>query len=201
MQYDPRIRRLHVATLICFLSTFAYLFWSELAHGAEPLSSAMGRLAVYHEDRDNPDKAAHLQALASAIEKASDARPKGVSRKDWQALLVTVGYWESTFSLRIHAGNCKPKECDAGRARSPWQMHRNVFNAPVWDQMFGLEHVELQAKTASEMLTRSYWQCSRSGQHWLSGTINAFAGKRCGDIGWDGMGKRVQTYYQVRNRL
>lgn len=181
--------------------TFGLLI-ARCAHGAEPLSTAMARLPTYFEDRADPElKAVHTQDLARAIEQASTKPPGGLSPKDWQALLVAVGYWESTFSIRIHKGDCRPKECDAGRARSPWQMHRSVFTAPVWDQMFGIEHVDLQAQTASDMLKRSYWTCARSGMPWLAGTLNAYAGRRCTDVSWGGLGDREQTFMRIRSRL
>jgi hypothetical protein len=183
-------RRLAIVAIA--IAVFSFVMASvALCSAGEPLSSAMARLPVYFEDRSDLEaKAEHTRQLAAAIEKASDARPKGVSRADWQALLVAVGYWESTFSMRIHRGDCyvKKGECDAGRARSPWQMHRNTFTAPVWDLLFGIEHVELQARTASEMLARSYWQCARSGVP-------------CSDNTWPGFDKRFKTFVAVRARL
>lgn len=203
-RYEAEVSRSaqRLSVVAVFVAVVAFILaLAAIAHAGEPLHAAMSRLPVYFEDRDNPAKEEHTRALAAAIEKASDVRPKGVSRKDWQALLVAVGYWESTFSIRIHRGDCKKHECDAGRARSPWQMHRNVFTAPVWDQLFGIEHVELQARTASEMLARSYWQCARAGVPWVNGTLSAYAGKRCGDNAWPGFDKRYKTFVSVRARL
>ncbi len=187
-----------VAFVIGYL--LATLVAAAEAHGAEPLSSAMARLPTFHEDAADERKPGQIAAIAKAIEEASQKPPGGLSRKDWQALLVAVGFWESTFSLRILAGDCKPHECDRGRARSAWQLHRNLFTAPVWDRLIG-EDIELQAQTASDMLKRAFATCSRSGAHWLSGTINAYAGRRCGDTSWPGRAQREKTWADVRRRL
>lgn len=156
--------------------------------------AAIGTLPVFHEDREAAGKSEQLAAIGEAVAKASYGHPR--SPREWSALLLTIGYHESTFSLRIHRGDCRQKECDAGRARSPFQMHRNDFTAPVWDKLFGLEHTEIQVRAASEALERGYWTCARSGVPWLQGTINGYAGRRCGDA-WPGLDKRVATFERL----
>lgn len=154
--------------------------------------AAIGRLPVFFEDRGAAGKAEQLDGIATAVAAASYGRPR--SPQEWAALELAVGFHESTFSLRIHRGDCKPKECDAGRARSAWQMHRNTFNAPHWDKLFGLEHTEVQARAASDALERAYWTCAKSGVPWLQGTINAYAGRRCSDTSWPGLQQRMATF-------
>ncbi len=187
---------------LCVAIFAALLACASWARGAEPLSSALARLPVYFEDRADPEhKAVQLQDLARAIEQASTKPPGGLHPKDWQALLATVAYHESTMSIRIHQGKCKPWECDRGKSRGPWQQKQNVFTRPIWDQLHGLEHVDVQAQAASDFLRRSYGTCSRSGQPWLVGTLNAYAGRRCGDTSWDGLQKRMALFRTVRGRL
>jgi hypothetical protein len=164
-------------------------------------------LPTYKEDRA-PElaeaKAQQLHGIVEAAFAASEGAPR--SRAEWTALLLAIAYHESTFSLRIHAGDCKPHECDAQkirlsdgrtvvyhRARSLWQMHRNRNNAAVWDQLVGLENTEVQARAASDMLKRAYFRCAKSGSDWISGTIAGYAGRRC-DARWPGLEARLKTY-------
>jgi hypothetical protein len=156
--------------------------------------AAIGRLPIFHEDRGAEGKTDQLDAVAAAVAKASFGHPR--APREWGALLLTIGYHESTFSLRIHRGECnlKKRECDAGRARSGWQMHKNLFTAPLWEELQGLEHTEIQARAASDALERAYWTCAKSGVPWLQATINGYAGKRCGDTSWPGLQQRMATF-------
>lgn len=157
--------------------------------------SAIGSLPIFHEDRQADGKVEQLGAVAEAVTLASYGRPR--SPREWSALLLTIGYHESTFSLRIQRGDCKAHECDAGRARSGWQLHKNTFTAPFWDKLHGVENTEVQARVASDALERGYWTCAKSGVPWLQATINGYAGKRCSDSSWPGLQQRIATF----NRL
>lgn len=156
--------------------------------------AAMDALPCYVEDRDDPDKSAQLDAIAAAIADVSKDAPR--SPREWAALLLTIGYHESTFSLRIQRGQCKPYECDHGRARSAWQLHKNLYTAPIWEQLHGVENTAVQVRAASDALRRAYFTCSRSGVSWLQATLNGYAGRRCSDE-WPGLNQRVATF----NRL
>jgi len=160
--------------------------------------AAVRSLPTYFEDKApelEQAKAAQLTEVARVVADVSRANAPRPPR-EWAALLLTVGYHESTFSLRIHRGDCKPHECDSGRARSSWQLHRNLFTAPVWDQLFGIENTEAQVRAADAALRRGYWTCARSGVPWLPATINAFAGKRCGEH-WPGLDQRMATWSRL----
>jgi hypothetical protein len=170
--------------------------------------SSLERLPTFHEDT-SPEvqsaKSAQLGALAVAISyesKRQTIRPP----REWAALLVAIGFRESTFSLRIHRGECNllKRECDAAkkngelyaRAKSPWQLHENKLNANAWPFLTGVENTDLQVLEASAALQRGYWTCSRSGVPWLQGTINGFAGRRC-SAKWLGLDARIATFNRV----
>jgi hypothetical protein len=179
-----------------FALCFATLAFADTNHAAW-VRAAMESLPCFVEDRGDPDKSAQLDAIAAAIADVSRDAPR--SPREWAALLLTIGYHESTFSLRIQRGQCKPHECDNGRARSAWQLHKNLFTAPVWDQLHGVENTAVQVRAASDVLKRAYFTCSRSGVPWLQATLNGYAGRRC-SAQWPGLDQRAATFAQL-NRV
>jgi hypothetical protein len=188
------LKRLVVAPALPFALCFATLAWAESNHAAW-VRAAVESLPCFVEDRGDPDKSAQLDQIAAAIAEVSRDSPR--SPREWAALLLTIGYHESTFSLRIQRGQCKPHECDHGRARSAWQLHKNTFTAPVWEQLEGVENTRVQVQAASDALRRAYYTCNRSGGvPWLQATLNAYAGRRCG-AEWPGLEQRVSTYHRL----
>ena len=187
------VLKLIAAPVLPFALCFATLAFAESNHAAW-VRAAIESLPCFVEDRGDPDKSAQLDAIAAAIADVSRDAPR--PPREWAALLLTIGYHESAFSLRIQRGQCKPHECDNGRARSAWQLHKNLFTAPVWDQLHGIENTSIQVRTASEALKRAYFTCSRSGVPWLQATLNGYAGRRCSSE-WPGLDQRVSTF----NRL
>lgn len=187
------LKRLIAVPALPFALCFATLALAESNHAAW-VRAAMDSLPCYHEDRGNADKPGQLDAIAAAIAEVSRDAPR--PPREWAALLMTIGYHESTFSLRIQRGECKPHECDNGRARSAWQLHKNLFTAPIWDQLHGIENTSTQVQAASDALKRAYFTCSRSGVPWLQGTLNGYAGRRCG-AEWRGLDQRVATFSRL----
>lgn len=187
------LQRLFVAPALPFALCFATLALAEGNHAAW-VRAAVESLPCFVEDRGDPEKVKQLDEIAAAIAEVSKDAPR--APREWAALLLTIGYHESTFSLRIHRGQCKPHECDRGRARSAWQLHRNTFNAAIWDQLHGLENTRVQVQAASDALKRAYFTCNRSGVPWLQATLNGYAGRRC-SAEWPGLDARVATF----NRL
>jgi hypothetical protein len=187
------LKRLFVAPALPFALCFATLALAEGNHAAW-VRAAVESLPCFVEDRGDPEKSKQLDEIAAAIAEVSKDAPR--APREWAALLLTIGYHESTFSLRIHRGQCKPHECDRGRARSAWQLHRNTFNADIWDKLHGLENTRIQVQAASDALKRAYFTCSRSGVPWLQATLNGYAGRRC-SAEWPGLDARVATF----NRL
>jgi hypothetical protein len=184
------LKRIIAAPSLPFALCFATLAFAETNHAAW-VRAAMDALPCYVEDRDDPDKSAQLDAIAAAVAEVSKDAPR--APREWAALLLTIGHHESTFSLRIQRGQCKPYECDRGRARSAWQLHKNLFTAPVWDQLHGVENTKVQVRAASDALRRAYFTCSRSGVPWLQATLNGYAGRRCSSE-WPGLDQRVATF-------
>lgn len=133
------------------------------------------------------------ERLASAVWSESQQAPR--PPHEWSRLMLAIAENETRMLQRLADNQCKRHECDRGRARGLWQIHRNAINRDSWHLQDG--NVELQAKLASEQLKRAYWTCARSGQPWLVGTLNAYAGRRCGDS-WPGLQQRLATYRRLR---
>lgn len=158
---------------------------------------AVQSLPTFHEDRDYVDKAEQLEAIAIAVAEHSKAPPAGIAPKQWAALELAIAYSESGLSERIVRHDCKRHECDSGRAKGLGQVHRNALNGADWDRAEG--DIALQVKMIDDSLRRGYWTCARSGVPWLQGTINGFAGVRCG-AQWPGLDKRVATFNKLVSR-
>src|SRR5215216_1305670 len=154
------LKRLVAAQALPLALCFATLAFAESDHAAW-VRAAIDSLPTFVEDRGDAQKAPQLDAIAAAVADVSREAPR--APREWAALLLTIGYHESTFSLRIQRGQCKPHECDNGRARSAWQLHKNLFTAPIWDQLHGIENTRVQVQAASDALKRAYFTCSRSG--------------------------------------
>ncbi len=182
----------------------AVLLLARQAHGA-PLSledwtqQAIRRLPTYYEDappKGSTERTAAKEAQLSAIahEVARLARKAPLPPRQWAALLLTIGFHESTFSLRIHAGDCRPKECDRGRARGPWQTHQNAFNREAWPKLQGIEHTDAQAGAADQLLRRVVRTCpDEPGWATVRGILTAYAGRRCYQD-WPGLKERLATF-------
>ncbi len=151
------------------------------------------RLPVYHEDRASEEKAQQMATIAAAI--AENSRNAPLPPRDWARLLITIGFHESAFSLRIMAGNCRPAECDRGKAKGAWQIHRNTLNRDSWAKQDG--DIALQARLASDALKRAWGTCRGSGVEPVRATLSAYAGKRCG-ADWSGLGARLSTFQRLR---
>jgi hypothetical protein len=176
-------------------SSELFLAWCQLA---------IRRLPVYHDDvmpggGISEGKDAQLTAIARAVstQVSSLKPPSGFTKRGWAALLLTIGYHESGFSLRIHAGLCKPQECDRGKARGPWQLHKNADNAPVWGLMFGQENTTLQVGAADHLLRRNLVTCSQApAPVRVPSVLTAYAGRRC-FVDWPGLNARLSTYERL----
>lgn len=154
--------------------------------------AAIASLPLYHEDALTPEKSAELDAVADAVAAESVRAPR--SPREWSALVLTVARHESNLSSRIIRNDCKPRECDRGRARGFGQVHRNSLNGELWDSAPG--NVQAQAKLTSDALKRAYYTCSRSGVDWRAATLSAYAGQRC-SARWNGLDVRLATFERL----
>lgn len=157
--------------------------------------AALLRLPVYKEDvAETERKRQQFEAVATEVAKLKP--PAGVAAREWRAIVVAVGEAESGYSLRIMAGQCKPYECDHGRARSAWQMHENNYTRPVWEQLWGQENLAIQVQAADGMLKRAYYRCEKEQPDgfWVEQTFLAYAGRNCKQTTiepWKGLALRV----------
>lgn len=188
------LQRLVAAQALPLALCFATIALAESDHAAW-VRAAVDSLPRFVEDRGDARKDSQLAAIAAAVADVSRDAPR--PPREWAALLLTVGYHESSFSLRIHRGECKPHECDRGRARSAWQLHKNLFTEPVWEQLHGIENTAVQVRAASDALRRAYFTCSRSGVPWLQATLNGYAGRRCSSQ-WPGLDQRTTTFNRLQ---
>jgi hypothetical protein len=155
--------------------------------------AAVASLPVFHEDVGAEGKQAELDAIAEAVALRSVGAP--LPPQAWGSLILTVWRHESNLSSRIIAGNCKPKECDAGRARGGGQNHRNGNNAADWDVANG--NVAIQVKMTDDALRGAYYACARSGVEPVAGALNSYAGKRCSSD-WSGLQPRLATFNKLQ---
>lgn len=140
-------------------------------------------LPVYYED--NPpagiagkttEKVRQLEAISSEIARVSLKAPLPPRR--WAALLLTTGYHESAFSLRIMNGSCRKHECDSGRARGVFQGHRlSSMTEETWSRMVGTGNARTQVEQADMMLRRHVGTCPGIGE---VGIFYGYMGRRCG---------------------
>lgn len=178
---------------------------SRCAHGApakvsldEWCQQAIRKLPTYYEDVPpggvagrTTEKEAQLTAIAQEVARVSRRAP--YAPRKWAAVLLTIAWHESTLSLRIHAGQCKPWECDAGKARGIFQLHRSAANAPQWDRMHGREFTAEQVTAADQLLRRLTRTCGDG----VEGTFEAYMGKRCGS-GDPKVRARMETFGRLR---
>lgn len=141
------------------------------------------------EDFDNPHKPAQLESIAAAIEQAADGNRR------LAALLISTGFIETKYSLRIHNGHCASWECDHGRARGPWQVWRNGMPQKDWTNMRGLGHTEDQALAAKRVLVRGLAMCGT-----VRGAIARYVGLPC-DARGPTLEKRFEWYQRAYRAL
>lgn len=139
-------------------------------------------LPIWPEDAQHWDqKQAQLVTIADAVAAYAETPAEA-------ALLLASGFEESGFSLRIHAGQCHPDECDHGRARGPWQLQRDGMSLESWDQMSGVENTPAQVRTAVKRLRFYREMCGDT-----PGTIARYFGLRCRER-TPGVAHRFRTY-------
>ncbi len=147
-------------------------------------------LATYREDvADSPEKRAQMTAVSAAVVEFART-PTEI------AFLLSWGRHETNFSLRVHSGRCRKWECDRGRARGPWQSHRNGMSAELWERMTGVENTRAQAMVAAK---HARWALSK-----CSGDVRC-AFRRLGglrvDVPLKGEAARIASFDRIRGQL
>lgn len=140
-------------------------------------------LPVYYEDHApggiaelTTDKRTELETLAREVARVSRKAP--LPPRQWAALLLTVGYHESTYSIRIVQGDCRKYECDGGRARGAFQGHRlAAMTAETWSKMVGIGNLPTQVEQADQLLRRHVRTCPGDV---VTSIVTGYMGKRCG---------------------
>ncbi len=158
---------------------------------------------VYREDRApelQEAKRAQLELIARAEERAVLAErawpgpPLELAR-----LLNAVLRYETAASLRIHAGDCRGRECDRGRAAGLFQQQVTGFvPRHVWEKIPGVdeESTDLSARLAAQALTRARASCRGIPGDWVTMTLAHYAGRGC--LGWyPGIERRVAEYRRL----
>lgn len=109
------------------------------------------------------------------------------------AFLVAWGRYESEYSPRIIANDCRKYECDHGRARGAWQAHR-VAAGKLWDDLPG--NIDAQARVAARHARWALGECSGDARcaFRLLGGLHR-------DRKLKGEEKRVETYARALEAL
>ena len=151
--------------------------------------AAIQVLPTFHEDVGEvfaEEKRVQTSLIADAVsDVASNAQGWPGSSRELAALMLTVAWHETRFSLRIHEGRCRPYECDEGRARGLWQLHSHrSLPRERWLALAGVDATATHssAEEAARALIRSRRMCLSKirGPDWVAPTLAAFAGRGCG---------------------
>lgn len=133
--------------------------------------AALWSFALHREDTDRAAKAAQFAEVAGAIQQAArDSR--------WRAaMLLTLGRFESDWSIRIGSGHCKPNECDHGRAVSNYQLHEGACSSPeAWAA--AKADVASATREAARAIDRMRGMC-RGEPDITRAVFSALAGRGC----------------------
>lgn len=150
-----------------------------------PVLAAMLSLAPYTADRaaTADEREALLQPLAYEISMVSRTPSEG-------ALLVAVAFHESGFARYVLTGHCSEgppgQRCDGGKARGPWQLHRQACPA-AWGPTGDLR---TEATCALALLRWGGQQCREHARTPVLGAVGMFAGRGCH---WSGAETRAKT--------
>lgn len=150
---------------------------------------------VHREDVADPAaKKVQLQEVAAAIRDASRG-----SR--WRAaMLLTMGRFESDWSLRIMRGGCREghPECDRGLAVSNYQLQVRACSSPAaWVE--SRANVFTASREAARAIDRARGMCrsiEREGGDIVRATFSALAGRGCRGS-FRGLDARVQTAKRI----
>jgi hypothetical protein len=182
--------------LIIFCLLFAIVSFQSSAI-AEPVSeasirNALERFPVAYQDRDDSYKSTQLDTIAHAISEATKvAKWNDNDRVSVAAFLITIGWHESRFLIRVHEG--ERKRFSYGL----FQIHPASHGVTRAD-VVGLTRAETTraAVVAASVLSKS-WTCGGTPAGWFTAY---YGGVPCGKD-WKTLKARVNTFYWVRAYL
>lgn len=164
---------------------------------AESILAMILSLGIAKEDRApeiTERKHEQLETVARSIAVVAET-------PELAAMLITLGWFESKFAIRIAEGRCKPFECDRGRARGPFQIHRRAgMTDAEWDGLLGTNAEATLASTreAARRIRAARVRCRslESRQDWAAGVFSSLAGRGCvGDF--KGRAARTATFRKL----
>lgn len=102
-------------------------------------------------DRDEPadSRRARIETVAQAITLASGCDKRKA------AFLAVQAVAESGLRLDVQMCQCPPKQCDKGKARGLWQLHKVPEFPSVWHNVCGLD---LYSQTVAANWTARYYR-------------------------------------------
>jgi hypothetical protein len=171
--------------VIAFCVAVALLF-SARAHSA-PKRFNVASVAAAFASRNEPT--IDPQELDAALFAVTQSR-------EWTALLLTIGVHESGLRERIARSDCKPLECDGGRAWGLFQVHKTEANAEAWGSPDLLD----QVREASRLARGAFYRCQHSGVPFPLSTLRAYAGRSCA-MPLKGEADRLATFRKIASRL
>lgn len=117
--------------------------------------------------------------------------------QELRRLLVTAGWWESRYGLRFHANDCKPNECDGGKAVGLYQIHDQLFFPDgLWESAKGLSRDATYSATLGAGLAFSQaWSACKS-KHGIRGVWSAYGRGNCTQH-YPTLGGRVQWFFDL----
>lgn len=151
-------------------------------------------LPPFSGDVESPvERASRMHHTTASIMYAEAAVDWPGDRRELIGLLISIGWFESRFALHVHQGDCRPNECDRGKAVGPWQVW---MKGPRRQAATGtdLSATRAAALEAARVLTRARRACG-SGL----GSVSLYAtGATCH---WDGAEERVRFAEAILSRL
>jgi hypothetical protein len=154
--------------------------------------------ASTHTPEAHEAREARMHTVATAVADASEeltCYKQDRCKRRWPGppqelalVLATIAWHESGLDLDVHAGQCKPHQCDPvhrrgqpvrHRAAGLWQIHSNALvPPPVWERLKGTgeEPTRLSALTAGRLAAGARGMCAyqHRGGDWVHMTFAAY---------------------------
>ncbi len=139
---------------------------------ASAILAALLALPRHFSDADEPsaDRLARLAVVAESIGQACDVAtctqqppecvPLYHGRVALAGAMISMAFFESTFSRHVHVGECLAHECDKGAAVGLWQIHRrDTWDDATWEGMRGLDGTAPTASVIAVSLAVNIREC------------------------------------------